>query len=615
MINPLSRIPLFRERKCKIQKDIEKLFNSPPLHTGPLLRFDECSNGLWKGDIMMVHNKNLTPTLFLSDDFSSVEIITREIIDERHCFYFTKWTIQIKQQKITSRQDYYIKLTKKMYTRGCFFIPGRHETWRWIFFSCNDLSHTSGYSGYPEKFGGVIPLWSDLVHKHNEHKYHMMVGLGDQVYMDEVFEHVDELEEWTLHSDRHSRERMACPVSLAEKVDKWVMFYYLRHFSQPYFEQALTTIPHVFVISDHDIYDGQGSYPEELENSPVLTKVRNILQEYYLLFQQHTHPSVFFTVPKPFGDGVAPFLKQMGDSVALLGLDTRFERTRHVIIKPETYDYIFDMLSRLPESVMHLVVATEIPLIFPDLRIPEKAFLTMSNIKRSNAFNKIFKSSKLFKKLGLPFGEPLLLTDMIDHWNSINHIEERNNFIFRLQKLAKEKNVRVTFIGGDVHCAGVGRFATPSEQPEKVRAHYENRMLIPSTFNKDHKLMYQIISSAIANIPPPSYIIKMYHMIDKKETLIGPDNEETDGRMLRFFLKHKNGKIFGRSSKKLMGRRNFCSVQMSDIDESLFFELYVEMFMGAGKTTKYSITVPALNRDILILDDRNDNNMLFDNQD
>ena len=380
----------------------------------------------------------------------------------------------------------------------------------------------------------------------------------------------------------------------------------------------MATIPTLFVMSDHDTYDGQGSYPVELENSPVLRSTREILQRWYLLFQQHQNPDIYFNrltglddTPL-YGDTVTPCVKQMGEDLAILALDTRFERTREQVISEDTYDYIFASIERLPLTTLHLVVATEIPLIFPDIRFAEKWLRRISDTKRRKVFQKIFQSSTFFKRIGFPFGEPILLTDMIDHWNSRAHIGERNRFIFRLQEFSKRRNVRVTFIGGDVHCCGVGRFCTPSASDDRVRAHYENEMTIPTHFATDHRLMYQIISSAIANVPPPWYILKAYHMIDKPEKIREEGAIEdrsdscrrsrlgkgitTDGRMLRFFLRDTKGKVLGgNKSKKLMGKRNWCSVEMSNVDDSLFFELHVEMFLGAGKTIPYNIIVPKLN--------------------
>lgn len=60
----------------------------------------------------------------------------------------------------------------------------------------------------------------------------------------------------------------------------------------------------------------------------------------------------------------------------------------------------------------------------------------------------------------------------------------------RFQALAAEFSVRISFLGGDVHLAAVGRF-------------YSNPSLsIP--IGADHRYMANIISSAIVNKPPPA---------------------------------------------------------------------------------------------------------------
>src|SRR6478609_20722 len=611
----LNRYSLFHEHKCAINIDVLKLSQNPPLYVGPFVKMDSCLNGVWKGDILFVHHYKIDPMLNILDehDVSDTEICERGIIATEFGYHFTKWDISVKQSAYNKRQNYAICYSRTHRLRDeqecadaettkqfCFFVPGLTVPWRWAFFSCNDLSHTSGYKGYPEKYGGIVPLWADLVHKHHKYNYNLLVGLGDQVYLDEVFEHVKFLDQWCRIPNRQEREVMAVPEEVEFEISKWTFFYYLRHFAQPYFDQALATIPTLFVMSDHDTYDGQGSYPEELENSPVLSTTRKVLQKYYLLFQQHQDPCVYFNriqgIDKTplYGDTVTPCLKQMGEDLAILALDTRFERNRDEIISPATYDYIFKEMGNLLPTTTHLVVATEIPPLFPDIRKAERMLRKISNMKRSQTFANIFSRLSWFKTLGLPFGEPLLLTDMIDHWNSDAHIEERNRFIHRLQDFADRKNIRITFIGGDVHCCGIGKFSTPSKSRDKIRAHYENEMLLSKNFERDHRLMYVIISSAIANVPPPAYIIKAYHWLDKPEKIVDEQGNVTDGRMLRFFLRDTKGRMLGKKAKKLMGRRNWCSVEMSSIDDSFFFEWHVEMFLGAGKTMRYNIIVPRL---------------------
>lgn len=49
------------------------------------------------------------------------------------------------------------------------------------------------------------------------------------------------------------------------------------------------------------------------------------------------------------------------------------------------------------------------------------------------------------------------------HNSAGQHHGERHTLIARLQNLAKAKSVRVSFVGGDVHVAGVGRLYTQSK--------------------------------------------------------------------------------------------------------------------------------------------------------
>jgi hypothetical protein len=60
---------------------------------------------------------------------------------------------------------------------------------------------------------------------------------------------------------------------------------------------------------------------------------------------------------------------------------------------------------------------------------------------------------------------------------------ERLFMVEMLQRASKAKGIRVTFIGGDVHCGAMGRFYN-SKDPKSL----------------DALLMYQITSSAIVSL-------------------------------------------------------------------------------------------------------------------
>ena len=64
---------------------------------------------------------------------------------------------------------------------------------------------------------------------------------------------------------------------------------------------------------------------------------------------------------------------------------------------------------------------------------------------------------------------------------------ERNAFVERLQHVAQEKRLRITFLSGDVHCAAVGLFKTYVKGKESE---------VPP--QADHRYMLNIVSSECA---------------------------------------------------------------------------------------------------------------------
>lgn len=158
--------------------------------------------------------------------------------------------------------------------------------------------------------------------------------------------------------------------------------------------------------------------------------------------------------------------------------------------------------------------------------------------------------------------------DMIDHWTHPVHEAERTYLITRLQQHAHQFRRRVTFISGDVHCAGVGRLYNPAAP-------------------QDAALMYQIIASAIVNIPPPKGVLKMLHTSAKVIDFGNGVKEE----MLDLFTVDVDGK--GLADKKLIGRRNW---GMGCVEaDVLEFGIRVEGVQGVGACCGYGpVKVPPM---------------------
>ncbi|GBF95465.1 hypothetical protein Rsub_07815 [Raphidocelis subcapitata] len=99
--------------------------------------------------------------------------------------------------------------------------------------------------------------------------------------------------------------------------------------------------------------------------------------------------------------------------------------------------------------------------------------------------------------------------------------------------LAKIKNLRVSFISGDVHLATTGRLYSYPK---------------PADLGRDFRFMPQIVSSAIANAPPPDGLVSALHLLGRA----GFTNKVTRNKMCKLF--DADGK------HRLLNRRNWCEV-------------------------------------------------------
>lgn len=669
-------MPCCATRECRNDIQVRKLIADPPLHAGPFLMYINADPLTfdWKGSVLFLAKKSAQPPTLrvecLSQSHSQISIVTEQLADVGP-YQVYKWIMTIAQSDATMHMQYTIR-HGDWQTQNIFLVAGKFESWRWAMVSCNGLSHTSGYEGYAEKYYGICGMWADLTRQHHESKFHVLMGLGDQIYMDCAWEHCNALDKWTRISSRSKREGMEVPPGMKEEVEQWILFFYLQHFGESYFRDALAKIPYMMQAGDHDFVDGFGSYPEPLERCPVMQMYRRVVTKFYLLFQhqcgqiisssesrapndevkihilpptptntddvpvaQEETKELFVPAPihlKPLSEdssplldpskkpaGVAPiwanvttsahkepffgvagfnFIKTLGQRVRVLGLDTRLERDRKQVICPETYDMIFDRLTRsFEESTVkpdHLIVVAEIPFIASNLRAVEKCFDGFSRLRRTACISAITRPFTCFKNIGFPFAEPVLMTDMIDRWNSSYHLEERNRLIKRLQKWCLATHVRITLLSGDIHMAALGKFATPSDSTDYKRRHYENRMLTPFDAQNDHKLMYQIVTSAIGNVPPPKWLLAMFHLLDKTNYIDDPEMGRTMVRHLPVFTRRTNGHLFGKRTTKFMGLRNWCAGEYFEEDRNMSFNLYVELFLGAGQCMPFNIRIPPL---------------------
>ena len=94
----------------------------------------------------------------------------------------------------------------------------------------------------------------------------------------------------------------------------------------------------------------------------------------YLLFQQQTtieRAASDNNMWGPFDDEnpnclkAFSLLRMFGPTTCMVAPDSRAERTKKEIISEATYNQMFQMLHKLPDSCRHVVVLLTVPIVFP----------------------------------------------------------------------------------------------------------------------------------------------------------------------------------------------------------------------------------------------------------
>ncbi|KAJ3090403.1 hypothetical protein HK102_003836 [Quaeritorhiza haematococci] len=603
-------------------------------YVGPFLRYGnyDPAHNMWSGSVLILsknpHGHTVTVQSTAPEVVSYNTTLKPVHLDTFADVIFWRFDISVpaRRDAVTLRYNYFIDNdTTKMFS---FHVAGAQEVyWRWASWSCNGWS--AGVKPEERQRLGDETLWKDVMYVHAQTPIHVQVGGGDQVYADAVWKECPGLISWLAIKGKENRQHAPWTPDLDWQVSQFYMQLYVNHFRTNTMKDALANIPYTAQADDHDIFDGYGSYPEYLTHSNVMKNIGRIAIRFFLLFQLHTTPAHaladdLFGGPIP-QQGVPPpqptsfsFIKLLGSTTALLGIDTRSERTANQVITEPTWDHIFWRLSLLPASVRHLVVLTGVPVVYPRLTMAEIGMDVIGSVKVAangvanvtgkllggitksitrdtegthdggmGALKKAFGKSGLMSSVLNQFGEPELADDLCDHWTHDNHAQERTIFVQRLQTFAQHRHARVTFISGDVHVGGAGFFysTTPAPTPEQ-----------------DFRLMYQIISSAIINVAPSKTVLGGVLRGARPYKL----DQNTTEDMIPLFTQDVDGTALTGNSQKLLGRRNWCisypgspSPAGPHVPPNVVYELRMEGDQKPGLPTPaemrpYHVVVPSL---------------------
>ncbi|KAI8872470.1 hypothetical protein GQ42DRAFT_177137 [Ramicandelaber brevisporus] len=539
---------------------------------GPLLRYGDVDlvSAVWRGSVLVVTTsqpREMAPQLVLHDG-ETQDIVQGQAIDSyrNNIFWRFDISVSIGQQPKRVTYSFHGLPTQESWT---FHVASMHETWRWTFTSCNGYSEGVDV----EKEGGHDILWSDFLRKHEAEPFHVMVGGGDQLYCDPLWK-LPQLQPWLAIEDKNARQIAPFTEEARAVVEDFYFHHYVKcFFYTSKFRQAAAIVPYAFIIDDHDLFDGAGSYPIRLQNSYVFQGIIDIGFRFFLLFQSHTTHELS-RHHGYFGDRGYTWLKHFGPHQVVLGVDTRRERTLEQVVSPRSMAQIFDTLNnRVSPHAKHLVVVFGIPMVYPRMGFAETAF----NFLKSTGLTKlnVFKTGAFSKALNV-FGQPELLDDLNDHWTADGHLNERKSIILAFQEFAKRRAIRVTLIAGDVHAAACGRFVSKG-------------ITSPQQLLTDHRYMVQVVSSAIVNVAPPAAVIQTLHASATTYSL----DSNTEESMIDLFVNDVDGTEL--SNRKVLGRRNYATASFDQRSGELTFNINVEKVERDG-SVPYRIIVPPLLR-------------------
>ncbi|KAJ3026552.1 UNVERIFIED_CONTAM: hypothetical protein HDU68_005475 [Siphonaria sp. JEL0065] len=228
-----------------IDLEVFKGFRQPD-GLGPLLRFVDSKNGIWQGTllVMVPINGGRPKALQISHGTASAPFL----LDTFGAHSFYRYNLSVSLTDESQAIQYSVQANNKTY-QYTFNVPAINENSHIAFWSCNGFDCDQEH---PENFGGVSPLWRDLLRHHSQKPFHVQIGGGDQLYMDGSVNVWDlpTLKEFLQTED--IAERALVPWSLQHEKEVSACYFraYTSHFQTEAMKDAFASIPYTFMCDD-----------------------------------------------------------------------------------------------------------------------------------------------------------------------------------------------------------------------------------------------------------------------------------------------------------------------------------------------------------------------------
>lgn len=475
---------------------------------GPILRFEGVDEEGWHVSALIVLDGTATPGKWNIGTLGSRPITPKRLktVGKR-----SVWTFRIDVPQLDKEQSVNWEIAG---TRGEFVVPARTGMPHLAYASCNGFSSLKEMKRVAEKNA----MWVHLLNRHKAQPYHLLMMGGDQIYADSIWLMVPSIYEWLQLEER---ERIKAPFTPAMKreVTEFYFNLYCDRWQQPEPLAVMSCVPTVMMWDDHDIFDGWGSYPENVQKSPVYQGIFAIAEEHFRLFQLHIKPDelpsgAFSKTQKGLGYGF-----RIGKTLTIAALDMRTERSIGQVLSQKSWAE-FEAWLTASEAPAHLMVMSSIPVVHP-------------NYSSLEQFADFFNAE--------------ITDDLRDHWHSRAHKQERLGLIHLLLRYSDEKKSRVTIVSGDVHVGAVGMINSAR-----------------NPVSKNANVIIQLTSSAIVHPAPPKPIMFFHKLASRNIEAV---DRGITAEMLEFPATNQ---------QQFIGKRNWLSLDCDTDGTTISANWYAE---------------------------------------
>lgn len=328
-----------------------------------------------------------------------------------------------------------------------FIVPGIKNKLKMMYFSCNMICDE------------MKKNWINCNKRYCKGEInHFMLCGGDQIYADELLK-----EQFIADILNKDFTKIEVNNNVIEKIDEFFFNLYISYMTLDGYSDLIASVPRICILDDHEIFDGYGSYSDELLSSDIIKNIYEIGYKYYLLFQHNIIDTTNENKLKYDYFGNKGYNKiYLIDNTAIIAFDHRAERTKMSVYDDKTLIMITDKIERIKNKFDHYIFMVGVPFIYPHSNEIDKLILESVKNTITNDFLKKIGGTNQFNQFEL--------TDDIvyDSWSYEGHMSQKEILINMMLSVSNNINTNIMILTGDSHQGGIAKYESNNKKIRQI---------------------------------------------------------------------------------------------------------------------------------------------------